>query len=103
MYRYCAAVQVSVGGYDWGMFQFAVVELEAVDHGPNLPQKVWGALDPEGTLVTFLARCELSYRSPACASCSSTNGRSRELWYVHSLNTLSGACEHIASEPPAAV
>lgn len=49
LYRCYAALQVSVGGYDWGMFQFAVVQLEAVEHGPNLPQKVWGALDPEGT------------------------------------------------------
>ncbi|GIL71076.1 hypothetical protein Vretimale_17844 [Volvox reticuliferus] len=39
---------VSVGGYDWAMFQFNVVELVPVDHGPYLPQKVWGALDPEG-------------------------------------------------------
>ncbi|KXZ42690.1 hypothetical protein GPECTOR_124g490 [Gonium pectorale] len=39
---------LSVGGYDWGMFQFAVVELTPMDHGPHLPQKVWGALDPEG-------------------------------------------------------
>ncbi|GLC69071.1 hypothetical protein PLESTF_000783800 [Pleodorina starrii] len=39
---------VSVGGYDWAMFQFSVVELQPMDHGPNLPTKVWGALDPEG-------------------------------------------------------
>ncbi|GIL71077.1 hypothetical protein Vretifemale_1483 [Volvox reticuliferus] len=30
---------VSVGGYDWAMFQFNVVELVPVDHGPYLPQK----------------------------------------------------------------
>ncbi|GLC70192.1 hypothetical protein PLESTF_000936300 [Pleodorina starrii] len=40
---------VSVGGYDWAMFQFSVVELQPMDHGPNLPTKVWGALDPEAS------------------------------------------------------
>ncbi|GFR42919.1 hypothetical protein Agub_g3919, partial [Astrephomene gubernaculifera] len=40
---------VSVGGYDWAMFQFAVVDLDPpAEHGPAPPQKVWGALDPEG-------------------------------------------------------
>ncbi|KAG2422675.1 hypothetical protein HXX76_015839 [Chlamydomonas incerta] len=39
---------LSVGGYDWGMFQFAVVDLEPAAPEPAAPQKVWGALDPEG-------------------------------------------------------